>query len=409
MRTRATLILVATVLLLGACGFLRSVVGGEADPNTRIDDHKPAEFPSSDQVALDLSGKIDAVRRTVDLKASAVNEELDGIKKKLEDVLRIGGVRENSEQETSTWERLKRLDKTVQGLTKSSDSLRGTAQVLNSAATSLHETTSSLTTLNKGIEEEQQFIKSRNDAMVKVLEPLNELLTDQKNLLTAISGSVEKLAAGTACSPLTAKDKVIAGTFIVSLLGFVVSTFRQVHYKRVDTMLEFQKRFHELFYKSDSKGDQSKLHNWLYWSLQHQQFATWRRGLLPHTTYHFWMARRVLEQANVKDTDEELGLTGWDKHKSYFANTHYYDFMNDLLKHGKIEDVVKAREHAKQTLWKHSFPTTKIRFIAKLFYPEGPIYFMSETWPRLIGGLLLLCVILATSLSFLSWLLSCTA
>ena len=163
-------------------------------------------------------------------------------------------------------------------------------------------------------------------------------------------------------------------------------------------MLEFQKRYHELFYESKSATKESDQHDWLYWSLQHQQFATWRRGLLPHTSYHFWMARRVLEQS---ETDDMLGLKSWELHKHYFKETHYYDFMNQLLE-VKATTIGQARERAKQTLWAYSYPITKLRFIHEHFFPEGPIFYLSKTWTRIIISLLFLGGVLAACSFILS-------
>jgi hypothetical protein len=219
---------------------------------------------------------------------------------------------------------------------------------------------------------------------MEVRGPLKEPMTDEKSLLASISVSLKKVAEATECSSLTTKDKVIIGTLVMSIMGFIVTTFRQLHYKRIDTMLEFQKRFQELF---ESRLVNQKQREWLYWSLQQQQFMTWRRGLLPHTTYHFWMSRRVLEHS----TGSTSNLTSWESHKEYFAETHYFDFMTELLTNGpKAPNVVIARAHAQKVLWEHSYLVTRLRFGFMRCYPEGPILYLCEPH-RLVISLALLC------------------
>ncbi len=188
------------------------------------------------------------------------------------------------------------------------------------------------------------------------------------------------------CKPLEPKDWLTAGSLFIAALAFSIGTFRQLHYKRIDTMLEFQERFHDLVDRDaipqsglnklfSSGGIDAERLNWLHWSLQHQQYSTWRRGLLPHNTYHFWMSRRVLDKGKH---EKKMGIAEWDREQDYFLATHYHDFMKLLLAFSEIDGeteikrVERAREHARNVMWKHCHPFTKLRFFGlKCLFPEG--------------------------------------
>lgn len=158
------------------------------------------------------------------------------------------------------------------------------------------------------------------------------------------------------CKPLEPKDWLTAGSLFIAAIAFSIGTFRQLHYKRIDTMLEFQERFHDLVDRdaiqqsspagtASTGGIDAERLNWLHWSLQHQQYSTWRRGLLPHNTYHFWMSRRVLDKGTH---EKKMGIAEWDSEESYFLGTHYYLFMKALLKFPdntlkKEEDIDRVR------------------------------------------------------------------
>lgn len=214
------------------------------------------------------------------------------------------------------------------------------------------------------------------------------------------------------CVALQPKDLLYAGTFIIGLLGFLVTTFRQLHYKRVDTMLEFQKRFHELVdYKSDlepppsqnsddqnepqnNEGQQAtqikttedpaiKRHNWLHWSLQHQQFSIWRKGLLSHSTYHFWMSRRVLDESLPERNFE---LKQWESMSQYFVATDYHKFMTELFA-VKLTVNSEARRHARDVMWANMNPLGKFRFLFNVrWYPEGIVFLLMKTIRGRIGA-----------------------
>lgn len=188
--------------------------------------------------------------------------------------------------------------------------------------------------------------------------------------------------------PFGPREWLFAFSILFALYTFTFTSIRQLQYKRVDTMLEFAKRYHELLEsepidlsdkgKPQTKKDTLKFErqHFLFWSLQHQQFSTWRRGLIPHTTYQYWMARRIMENGNA----DELGYINWDVHQDRFAETDYFKFMQQLfdvpveLKNNQNEQEKQkmAMDHAKTTLWNHLHFIFKLRFLfIKEAFPYG--------------------------------------
>lgn len=141
----------------------------------------------------------------------------------------------------------------------------------------------------------------------------------------------------------TTRAPLLALTILVGLLTYISSSMRELQHKKVDSMLEFSKRYHELFeadpvpYPDANSKDTVKIkfnrQHFLFWSLQHQQFATWRKGLIPHTTYLYWLARRIVENKS----QDRLSSIDWDEAKKRFVHTDFHDFMESLLEEKQIQ------------------------------------------------------------------------
>lgn len=236
---------------------------------------------------------------------------------------------------------------------------------------------------------------SNQDLKIRVEDLTNAIpsITSAEDSLKRIGDTLESWKDGPARTakqeyPFGPRDWLLALSILFALYTFTFTSIRQLQYKRVDTMLEFTKRYYELLEsepidlsdegKPQTKKDTLKFErqHFLFWSLQHQQFSTWRRGLIPHTTYQYWMARRIMENGN----EDALGYLNWDVHKKRFAETDFFQFMKQLfdvpekLKNNQNEQVKQkmAMAHAKTTLWNHLHYIFKLRFLfIKEAFPHG--------------------------------------
>jgi len=234
-----------------------------------------------------------------------------------------------------------------------------------------------------------QDLKIRVEDLTNAIPSLSTAEDSLKRIGDTLEGWEDRPArmAKQEC-PFGPREWLFALSILFALYTFTFTSIRQLQYKRVDTMLEFAKRYHELLEsepidlsdegKPQTKKDTLKFErqHFLFWSLQHQQFSTWRRGLIPHTTYQYWMARRIMENGNA----DELGYINWGVHHERFAETDYFQFMQQLfdvpekLKNNQNEQEKQkmAMDHAKTTLWNHLHFIFKLRFLfIKEAFPHG--------------------------------------
>ncbi len=115
------------------------------------------------------------------------------------------------------------------------------------------------------------------------------------------------------------KFSLADGSVFAAVGTFLFGTFMQLALKRADTALEYSRRYHEAL-KSNELQD-----NYLFWSIQHQEFTSWRKGLLPDETYQFWVALRIIE--NARWTNNGTRPHEWNSVCSKFVGTEFYDFM----------------------------------------------------------------------------------
>lgn len=246
------------------------------------------------------------------------------------------------------------------------------------------------------------------DELNSALRRMGELAEAHK---TALEKAIESLNKE---NEITLREQLMLGSLIVSLLAFVVSSYAQLKYKRADTALEFSERYHEAIKdkaengvsqgaraacalsnvivafenvlkqpKKPEEGNPDDLYDYLYWSIQHQEFTSWRRGLLPHKTYQFWMARRILEH---HPKFESGGLHGWEVQKSKFEGSHFYEFIDkilkcsdnagrtDVLKATKELSVSSALECAGLVMWEFASCGVKARRLwCQSLFPDGLI------------------------------------
>ena len=238
------------------------------------------------------------------------------------------------------------------------------------------------------------------------LATVNARSEENKELLMIVKQTLEQ------GYDFSTRELIMLGSLLVALMTFGIGTISQLKYKRADTALEFFKRFHETVKdRADtSKADLGKnittlsglteriadvfsgkerssatlnddIDDYLYWSIQHQQFTSWRRGLLPHKTYQFWLARRIMEHSTERQSG---GLCGWDKQKEKFYGSNFYDFMelilgfadpnNRRIINGNAQplSMSDALEYSGGIMWEFVSCGVRLRrFFLKRYFPEG--------------------------------------
>jgi len=253
------------------------------------------------------------------------------------------------------------------------------------------------------------------------LSELIERLLKELEVLQKREAMVKpSVKAAEACTSLQPKDWLYIGGLVVAIAGFLISTSRQLAYKRIDTMLEFHQRFHDILDRKTTSTDSPiskdldqaekdrEIHNWLHWSHQHLQFSTWRKGLISHATYRFWMSRRVM--SGMQYDPEKFGFEDWNDTKEYFEGTHFYNFMNELMSGAqKDTPMIQAREHARITMWRHMHAWSKLKFFNRYsLYPEGFLAWLEGASCSAKGIVFLLVVLIASVSGYMiHWGLSC--
>jgi len=157
------------------------------------------------------------------------------------------------------------------------------------------------------------------------------------------------------------------------LLTWIATMYLNRFLKSQEIVLEYSRRYGEIAKSISVAQDKTEAIRCLrsFWGLQHDQFSSWRRGLIPTDTYEFWLARRLSERDNSpfseklfsnKPEDRPTFREGWKEVRDMFANTDFVNFMNAVILNNKDpKDMVM--KHSPSKLKNTFFPFIKSKNI----------------------------------------------